>query len=40
MDQIRKRRHDERLRNEGRNEILVYGTAFCKKECKVILERL
>ena len=31
MQQIRERRYDERLRNEGRNDILAYGIAFCKK---------
>ena len=40
MDQIHDRRYDERLRNEGRNDILAYGIAFCKKRCKVVVERL
>ena len=40
MKQIRDRRYDERLRNEGRNDILAYGIAFCKKKCKVVVERL
>ena len=40
MRQIRERRYDERLRNEGRNDILAYGIAFCKKKCKVVVERL
>ena len=40
MQQIRERRYDERLRNEGRNDILAYGIAFCKKKCKVVVERL
>ena len=31
MQQIRERRYDERLRNEGRNDILAYGIAVCKK---------
>ena len=31
MQQIRERRYDECLRNEGRNDILAYGIAFCKK---------
>lgn len=39
MQQIRERRYDERLRNEGRNDILAYGIAFCKKKCKVVVER-
>lgn len=40
MAQIRERRYDERLRNEDRNEILAYGIAFCKKKCKVVVEKL
>lgn len=32
-------RHDE-LRNEGREDILAYGIAFCRKRCKVVCERL
>ena len=40
MDQIKERRYDERLRNEDRNDILAYGIAFCKKRCKVAVERL
>ena len=37
MAQIRDRRYEERLRNEGRNEILAYGIAFCKKRCRVMV---
>nr|WP_294528590.1 AAA family ATPase [uncultured Blautia sp.] len=40
MSQIRERRYDERLRNEDRNNILAYGIAFCKKKCKVTVERM
>lgn len=40
MNQIKERRYDERLRNEDRNDILAYGIAFCKKRCKVAVERL
>ena len=40
MTQIHDHRYDERLRNEGRNDILAYGIAFCKKKCKVLVERL
>ena len=40
MDQIREQRYDERLRNEDRNNILAYGIAFCKKKCKVVVEKL
>ena len=38
--QIRDRRYGEYLENDGRNEILIYGIAFCKKKCKVLMERL
>lgn len=38
--QIKKRRYDEKLRNEGRNEILAYGISFCKKRCCVKAEKL
>lgn len=40
LAQIREKRYDERLRNEGRNNILAYGVAFCKKRCKVAVQRL
>lgn len=40
MNQIKERRYDERFRNEDRNDILAYGIAFCKKRCKVAVERL
>lgn len=40
VNQIRERRYDEVLRNEGRNEILAYGIAFCKKRCKAVVEKL
>lgn len=36
---IKDRRYDEYLENDGRNDILFYGMAFCKKRCKVIAER-
>lgn len=35
LRQIKDRRYDERLRNDGRSEIRAYGIAFCKKRCKV-----
>ena len=38
--QIKDRRYQEYLQNDGRNEILVYGIAFCKKRCKVVVEKL
>ena len=40
MAQIKARRYDERLRNDGRNDILAFGVAFWKKRCKVVCERL
>ena len=40
MEQIRARRYGERLRNEGREDILAYGIAFHKKRCKAVCERL
>ena len=40
LEQIRDRRYDEELREDGRNDILAYGIAFCKKRCKVVAERL
>ena len=39
MAQIKDRRYDESLRNDGRNDILAYGIAFYKKRCKVIAEK-
>lgn len=40
MEQIENRRYEEFLRNDGRNEILAYGIAFCKKRCKVIMKKM
>lgn len=40
MSQIRSRRYDEKLRNDGREDILAYGISFQKKRCKVICERI
>ena len=40
MMQIRARRYDERLRNDGRENILAYGIAFNRKRCRVICEKL
>lgn len=39
LEQIKERRYDERLRNDGRTEILTYGIAFCRKRCKVVCGR-
>ena len=40
LRQIKDCRYDEELRNDGREDILAYGIAFCKKRCWVICERL
>ena len=40
MEQIKARRYDERLREDGREDILAYGIAFNKKRCKAVCERL
>ena len=40
MNQIKEKRYDERLRNEGREHITAFGIAFCKKRCMVVFEKL
>ncbi len=40
MAQIKDRRYDEKLRNDGRENIGAYGIAFCRKRCRVIFEKL
>ena len=40
MAQIKEKRYDEALRNEGRCDILVYGIAFCRKRCRVVGEKI
>ena len=40
IEQIKDRRYEEFLRNDGRNEILAYGIAFCRKRCRVIMEKM
>lgn len=40
IKQIKDRRYYEYLKNDGRNDILLYGIAFCKKRCKVVVEKL
>ena len=40
LEQIKDRRYDQALREDGRNEILAYGIAFYKKRCKVVVEQL
>lgn len=36
INQIKDKRYDTYLRND----ILIYGIAFCKKRCKVVVEKL
>ena len=40
MAQIKEKRYDEALRDEGRCDIIAYGIAFSRKRCKAIGERL
>ncbi len=40
MAQIRDRRYEEYLRNEGRDDIWAYGMAFYKKRCRVAAEKM
>lgn len=40
LNQIKDKRYDAYLRNKGRNDILIYGIAFYKKRCKVVVEKL
>lgn len=40
MEQIKVRHYDEKLRNDGRENIFGYGIAFYKKRCKVVCEKL
>ena len=40
MAQIKEKRYDEALRNEGRCDIIAYGIAFSRKRCKAVGERL
>lgn len=40
MEQVKNRRYDEALRDEGRCHILAYGIAFCKKRCKVVVQKI
>lgn len=39
LKQIREKRYDERLRNDGRTDVLAYGIAFSRKRCKVVCGR-
>ena len=40
LEQIKDRRYDIELREDGRNDILAYGIAFCRKRCKVVVKKL
>ena len=40
MTQIKEKRYDEALRDEGRCDILAYGIAFCRKRCRVVGENI
>lgn len=40
LQQIKEKRYDTYLKNEGRVDILAYGISFFKKRCKVVAERL
>lgn len=40
MAQIKEKHYDERLRNEGRENITAFGIAFWKKRCRVVFERM
>lgn len=39
LAQIRARRYQEYLLNDGRRDILLYGIAFCKKRCRAAVEK-
>ena len=39
MEQIRDRGHEQYLENDGRHNMQLYGIAFYKKRCKVVLEK-
>ena len=38
--QIKEKRYSEYLTNDCRNDVLLYGMAFCRKRCKVVVEKL
>ena len=40
LAQIKQKRYNETLRDEGRCDVLAYGIAFCKKRCKAVGEKL
>ena len=39
LEQIKDRRYQEYLLNKERRNILLYGISFCKKRCKVVVEK-
>ena len=39
LEQIKNRRYQEYLLNDGRRDIWLYGIAFCKKRCKVVVRK-
>ena len=40
LEQVKTRRYDEKLRNEGRENLITYGIAFNRKRCKAVCEKL
>ena len=40
IKQIKDRRYSEYLKNDGRHNMTLYGIAFYKKRCKVVVEKL
>ena len=40
LEQVKTRRYDEKLRNEGRDNLIAYGIAFNRKRCKAVCEKL
>ena len=40
IEQIKDRRYDSYLKNDGRFHVRIYGMAFCKKRCKIVTEQL
>ena len=40
IEQIKSRRYSEYLKNDGRHNMTLYGIAFYKKRCKVVVEKL
>ena len=40
LAQLRAKRYADYLHNNGREKVLLYGIAFCKKRCRVVAEKL